>query len=303
MSTSSATPAVHCDHLTKRYGKSRGIQDLSLTVEVGEVFGFLGPNGAGKTTLIRTLLDLHRPTSGSASIFGLDCQNDSLAIRARSGNLAGDFAIAPDLTGQRALTITSALRGVSDRSYALELAERFQADLSRPMRELSRGNRQKVGLILALFHRPELLILDEPTSGLDPLMQSEFLELIAEERARGTTVFLSSHELSEVQAICDRVAMVREGRLIATEDVASMRDRALRRVIARFRDGAPTIAFSSVPGVSDVEVSTHALRCQVHGDVGPLVAALQDAQVVDLEITRPSLDELFLQYYREPATA
>ncbi len=295
--------AVRCDRLTKRYGKSRGVEELTLTVDCGEVFGFLGPNGAGKTTTIRTLLDLHRPTSGSASIFGLDCQADSLAIRARSGNLAGDFSIAPELTGQRALSIAAAIRGVADLSRASELADRFNADLTRPMHELSRGNRQKIGLILALFHEPQLLVLDEPTAGLDPLMQSEFLELIGEEQARGTTVFLSSHELSEVQAVCDRVAMIRDGRLIAIEDVGSMRDRALRHVTARFRDGAPPMDFSRIAGVTDVEQSAGRLRCQVHGDVSALVSALAQAQVVDLEISRPSLDELFLEYYREPVQA
>jgi ABC-2 type transport system ATP-binding protein len=189
--------AIECDRLTKRYGHRRGIESLSLTVDRGEVFGFLGPNGAGKTTTIRTLLDLHRPTSGTATILGLDSRADSLAIRARCGNLAGDFAVAPDLTGTRALHIAAAIRGCDDLRHARDLTERFGADLTRPMRELSRGNRQKIGLLLALFHRPELLILDEPTSGLDPLMQADFLSLIEEERARGTTVFLSSHERAE----------------------------------------------------------------------------------------------------------
>ncbi len=298
-----SSPAIVCTQLTKRYGKSRGVTELTLTVESGEIFGFLGPNGAGKTTTIRTLLDLHRPTSGSAQIFGLDCQRKSLAIRARTGNLAGDFAIAPDLTGERALGIAAALRGVEDLRYAHELAARFHADLTRKTGELSRGNRQKVGLILALFHRPELLVLDEPTAGLDPLMQAEFLTLLREERERGTTVFLSSHELTEVQAVCDRVAMVRDGRLIAVEDVAAMRNRALRHVAAEFRAGRPTVDFSRVPCVSEVELTPGGVVCQVQGDVGPLVAALAQADVVDLEISRPSLDELFLQYYREPVDA
>ena len=295
--------AIECRRLTKRYGKSRGIEELTLSVERGEVLGFLGPNGAGKTTTIRTLLDLHRPTSGSASIFGLDCQADSLRIRARCGNLAGDFAIAPELTGERALQIAAAVRGHDDLRYASELAERFAVDLRRRSRELSRGNRQKIGLLLALFHRPDLLILDEPTSGLDPLMQAEFLTLLGEERQRGTTVFLSSHELSEVQAVCDRVAMVREGRLIATDSVAEMRDRALRHVTATFRADAPEVDFAEVSGVSEVELTQLELRCKVHGDVEPLVDALARARVVDLEISRPSLDELFLDYYRDEVAA
>lgn len=202
------------------------------------------------------------------------------------------------------MTIAAAVRGTPDLTRAHELADRFHADLGRPLRELSRGNRQKIGLILALFHRPELLILDEPTSGLDPLMQSEFLALLREERAHGTTIFLSSHELSEVQAVCDRVAMVREGRLIATEDVDAMRDQALRHVTARLRPGgAAGVDFVALPGVTEVAVAGDELECRVQGDVGPLVGALNAAGVVDLEISRPSLDELFLQYYREPAEA
>ena len=304
MTSGAPTPAVECRKLTKRYGKHRGIDALDLVVAPGEIFGFLGPNGAGKTTTIRTLLDLHRPTSGSARIFGLDCQQHSLAIRARTGNLAGDFALAPELTGARALAIAAAVRGVVDLRRAHALAERFHADLRRPLRELSRGNRQKIGLVLALFHAPELLVLDEPTSGLDPLMQSEFLALIGEERARGATVFLSSHELSEVQAVCDRVAMIRDGRLIAIEDVDAMRDRAMRHVTARFRPGrTAAIDFAALPGVTDVTADANGLECRVQGDVGPLVGALHDAGVVELEISRPSLDELFLQFYREPADA
>lgn len=299
----SAAPAIRCDGLTKRFGNHRGIEDLDLTVERGEVLGFLGPNGAGKTTTIRMLLDLIRPTSGSAQIFGLDARRDSMRIRARIGNLAGDFAIAPELTGRRALTIAAAIRGIDGLGRAPELAERFGAELDRPMQELSRGNRQKIGLLLALFHAPELLVLDEPTAGLDPLMQAEFLSLLAEEHARGVTVFLSSHELSEVQAVCQRVAMVREGRLIATDHVEEMRNRALRHVEARLSSEGAAVEFGALPGVRDVERSGALLRCRVQGDVGPLVAGLVAAGVHDLEISRPSLDELFLQYYRDPVTA
>ncbi len=296
-------PIIQCVQLTKRYGRSRGIEDLTLAIEPGEVFGFLGPNGAGKTTTIRTLLDLHRATSGSAQIFGLDSRRDSLAIRARTGNLAGDFAIAPQLTGHRALALAAAVRGVDDLTRAHDLAERFHADLTRPLRELSRGNRQKIGLLLALFHSPELLVLDEPTSGLDPLMQASFLELLEEERERGTTVFLSSHELSEVQQICDRVAMVREGRLVAVESVDEMRDRASRHVVAELAAASTADVFERLPGVSDVELVGAVLRCTVRGDVGPLVEALAQIGVHDLEIGRPSLDELFLERYREPVAA
>ncbi len=202
--------AIQTEELTKFYGAERGIEDVTIAVEKGEVFGFLGPNGAGKTTTIRTLLDLLHPTRGSARIFGLDSRRDSVAIRARLGNLPGDFGYGKGASGREALRLLARLRGVGDLGRAEELARRFRADLDRPLGQLSRGNRQKVGLILALFHRPELLILDEPTSGLDPLMQEEFLALVREERERGCAVFISSHELDEVERVCDRVGIIRE---------------------------------------------------------------------------------------------
>ena len=189
--------AIETERLTKSYGGVRGIEDVTLTVEAGEVFGFLGPNGAGKTTMIRTLLDLLHPSRGSARIFGFDSRRDSVAIRARLGNLPGDFGYGKGSSGRQALTLLARLRGVDDLTRAEDLARRFRADLERPLGQLSRGNRQKVGLILAVFHRPELLILDEPTGGLDPLMQEEFLSLVREERERGCAVFLSSHELDD----------------------------------------------------------------------------------------------------------
>ena len=210
---------IETDRLTKRYGDARGIEDVSLSVEAGEVFGFLGPNGAGKTTTIRTLLNLMHPTSGSAQLFGLDSRRESLAIRARLGNLPGDFSIRPAADRARARVVPRGdPRRARPRSRA-ELAERFHADLERPLGELSRGGRQKIGLIQAFFHAPELLILDEPTGGLDPLMQEEFLGLLREERERGASVFLSSHELDEVQRACDSVGIIRDGRLVAVEKV------------------------------------------------------------------------------------
>ena len=210
---------IETDRLTKRYGEARGIEDVSLSVEAGEVFGFLGPNGAGKTTTIRTLLDLMHPTSGSAKLFGLDSRRESVAIRARLGNLPGDFSYDPRLTGRELVSFLAEIRGVRGLGRATELAERFHADLERPLGELSRGGRQKIGLIQAFFHAPELLILDEPTGGLDPLMQEEFLGLLREESERGASVFLSSHELDEVQRACDSVGIIRDGRLVTVEKV------------------------------------------------------------------------------------
>ena len=227
-------PAISTEGLTKFYGSQRGIEDVTMAVEEGEVFGFLGPNGAGKTTTIRTLLDLLHPTRGSARIFGLDSRRESVAVRARIGNLPGDFGYGKLATGREAVSLLARLRGVEDLGRVDSLAARFRADLERPLGQLSRGNRQKVGLILALFHQPDLLILDEPTSGLDPLMQEEFLTLVGEERERGCAVFLSSHELDEVERVCDRVGMIRDGKLIAVERVADLLARTPRPASVEF---------------------------------------------------------------------
>ncbi len=248
-------PAIETEALTKLYGRHRGIEDVSFAVEPGEVFGFLGPNGAGKTTTIRTLLDLIHPSAGSARVFGLDSRRDSVAIRARLGNLPGDFGYGRKASGREALRLLARLRGIDGLGRADALAARFHADLDRPLGELSRGNRQKVGLILATFHEPELLVLDEPTSGLDPLMQEEFLALVAEERERGRTVFISSHDLDEVQRVCDRVGMVRDGRLIAVERMTELLARTQRRnqVEVKFADPVELEDVRAIPGVVDAE--------------------------------------------------
>jgi ABC-2 type transport system ATP-binding protein len=291
--------AIETEGLSKFYGAERGIEALTMTVQEGEVFGFLGPNGAGKTTTIRTLLDLLHPSAGRASILGLDTRRDSVAIRARIGNLPGDFGFANHRSGQEALATVARLRGVSDLSYADALARRLHADLARPLGKLSRGNRQKIGLILALFHRPELLIFDEPTGGLDPLMQEEFLALVREERERGATVFLSSHKLDEVERLCDRVAIIRSGRLIAVERVADLIGRAQRRVSVRFTGPVDVAELRAVPGVSVVSADgTHA-SLTVAGELDPLVKALSRHHVADLEIVHPTLEEVFLGYYGE----
>jgi ABC-2 type transport system ATP-binding protein len=291
-------PVIETDRLTKRYGDARGIEDVSLSVARGEVFGFLGPNGAGKTTTIRTLLDLLHPTSGSARLFGLDSRRDSLAIRARLGNLPGDFACDPRRTGRELVTLFAAVRGLQGLGRAEELAERFHADLDRPVGHLSRGNRQKIGLVQALFHTPELLILDEPTGGLDPLMQEEFHKVVAEERARGTTVLLSSHDLDEVERLCDRVAIIREGRLIAVEHVAELTQRRFRHVTVQFAEPVDDAEIGALDGVRDLE--TDGCRARFGVDAGALdavVKAIARHEIVDLELARPSLEEIFLTYY------
>jgi ABC-2 type transport system ATP-binding protein len=291
---------IEAEHLTKRYGGARGIDDVSLAVMRGEVFGFLGPNGAGKTTTIRTLLDLLRPTSGSARLFGLDSRRDSLAIRARLGNLPGEFAFDPRRTGREIVTLFAALRGLPGLGRAAALAERFSADLDRPIGHLSRGNRQKIGLIQALFHEPELLILDEPTGGLDPLMQEQFHEVVAEERERGTTVFLSSHDLDEVQRLCNRVAMIRDGRLIAVEHVGDLMQRRYRDLSVEFAQPVDVLELRALPGVRDLEDEGRRVRFSVEpAALDAVIKALARHTIVDLEIAYPSLEEIFLTYYEQ----
>jgi ABC-2 type transport system ATP-binding protein len=294
-----AVPVIQTSGLTKVYGGARGIEDLTFSVEPGEVFGLLGPNGAGKTTTIRTLLDFLHPTSGSARIFGLDSHGESVAIRTRLGNLPGDFGYGKQSTGRQALSLLAQLRGTDGLGRAGELAHRFRADLDRPLGELSRGNRQKVGLILACFHSPELLILDEPTGGLDPLMQEEFLALVAEERERGCSVFLSSYELDEVERVCNRVGIVRDGRLIAVEHVASLLEKAKRRVTLQLAEAAGLSELSAIAGVSDLEVDGRRASFLLAGDVDAAIKAIAAHRVTDLEIAHPTLEEIFLTYYEE----
>ncbi len=290
-------PAIETERLTKFYGSHRGIEEVSIAVEEGEVFGFLGPNGAGKTTTIRTLLDLLHPTRGSAHIFGLDSRRDSVAIRARLGNLPGDFGYGKHVTGREAISLLARLRGVSGLGRAEALARCFRADLERPMGQLSRGNRQKVGLILAMFHRPELLILDEPTSGLDPLMQEEFLALVREERERGCAVFLSSHELDEVERVCDRVGIIREGKLVAVERVSDLLDKTPRRVSVEFAGTVDLEGLRRFPGVTDLEVGDGRVNFKATGDIDPVLKEIASHTVIDLEFARPTLEEVFLTYY------
>jgi ABC-2 type transport system ATP-binding protein len=294
-------PAILTDRLTKFYGQHRGIEELTMIVEQGEVFGFLGPNGAGKTTTIRTLLDLLHPSRGSARIFGLDSRADSVAIRARLGNLPGDFGFGNHTSGREALSLLARLRHVGGLDRAEELATRFRADFARPLGQLSRGNRQKIGLILAIFHRPELLILDEPTSGLDPLMQEEFLALIGEERERGCTVFLSSHELDEVERVCDRVGIIRDGRLIAVERVAELVGKTQRRVSVEFAEPIDPGELRGCAGVSALEADGAHVTFGIAGDIDPVIKAIARHTIVDIDFARPTLEEIFLTYYQDEA--
>lgn len=299
MSTQNNNVVVKTSHLTKFYGKQRGIDDINLEVKTGEVFGYLGPNGAGKTTTIRTLLDFIRPTHGTAAIFGLDSRLGSVETRRKIGYLPGELSMYGNLTGSELLRYVADLRGVTDLSYATELAKRMDCDLTRHLKTLSHGNRQKIGLIQAFMHRPQLIILDEPTIGLDPLMQQEFYRLITEARNEGRSVFLSSHILPEVERLCDRVGIIREGELVAVETVESMKSHALRRMEIHFAGAVPPEAFTSVTGVRDVSVHDSILRCTVIGSLDALIKAAAQYEVVNIISHEPSLEEVFLTYYGE----
>ncbi len=293
---------VETDSLTKRYGTSRGIEDVSLTVRDGEVYGFLGPNGAGKTTTIRTILDFLHPTSGIARVFGLDSRAASLQIRRRTGNLPGDFTCDPALTGREFLGFCGQARDTPGLGAASALAQRFEADLDRRIGDLSKGNRQKLGLIQSLFHEPELLILDEPTSGLDPLMREEFVAVVGEFRDRGGTVFLSSHDLDEVERVCDRVAIIREGRIAAVEDVADMRSRAYHHVSIAFAAPIDPREFERLPGVDALRIEGRHIAFKSRGALDPIIKAAARHTVVDIEVTEPTLEELFLTFYGRAAS-
>ena len=290
---------IRAEGLTKFYGKHRGVVDLTLEIQQGEVFGYLGPNGAGKTTTIRMLLDFIRPSRGGASVFGLDTRRHSREIRRSVGYLPGELALYENMTGGELLRYTGNLRGGVDQSFVEELAERLECSLWQPVRSLSHGNKQKLGLILAFMHRPQLLVLDEPTSGLDPLMQQEFYKLIAEVKADGRTVFLSSHVLAEVERIADRVAIIREGQLVLEEEVATLKAKALRHLEMHFAESVPAEAFQGLPGVRDVTLEDGVLRCTVVGSLDAVVKAAAHFEVVNVISHEPSLEEVFLAYYGE----
>jgi len=295
---------IRTEKLTKYYGSHRGIVEVDLAVEKGEVFGFLGPNGAGKTTTIRVLLDLIRPTSGKAYVFDIESSADPSAIHRRIGYLPGEFTLYDRLTGSQTLEYFGNLRGGVDRAYQASLIERFDLDPSRRYREYSKGNKQKVGLVAALQHRPELLMLDEPTAGLDPLVQQTFFATLHEAVKDGATVFLSSHILSEVEKSCGRVAIIREGRIVQVGAVEALRDLAHHQVELRFAGDPPVSDFATLPGVSDLAVENHLLRMRVLGSIAPVVEAAARAGVVDFLSREPSLEETFLaQYGRESAEA
>ena len=295
------TAVVEAQGLTKVYGERAGVLDLDFVVQPGEVFGYLGPNGAGKTTTIRLLLDLIRPTRGRVFLFGLDARRDSVDVRRRVGYLPGDVRLYERLTGAQLLRYFASLRGLHGLGEAQRLAQRFELDLEQPIRTLSRGNRQKVGIVQAFMHRPDLLVLDEPTSGLDPLMQQAFYDLLRETIADGRTVLFSSHVLPEVQHVADRVAVIREGRLEVIDSVESLRARAPSRVEASFAEPPPPGAFDGLPGVREVERRALTIVFSLEGPADPLVKALARHHVRGLDSHEADLEDVFLALYREGA--
>ncbi|MFM8998611.1 MAG: ATP-binding cassette domain-containing protein [Actinomycetota bacterium] len=287
---------IEAEGLTKFYGATRGIEDLSFSVGAGEVFGFLGPNGAGKTTTIRLLLDLLRPTRGRVRIFGLDPHDDLVAVHRRVGYLPGELALYERMTGAAYLRMIDALRDERD-GRAARLAAQLDLDLTRRIADLSHGNKQKLGLVQAFAYEPDLLVLDEPTQGLDPLVQQEFYALVAEAKARGASILLSSHIMPEVERTCDRVAIIREGSLAAIEDVGSLKARAVRAVEFHFASPVEASVFEGLPGVRDVRVRGDVVTLTVEGTMDAVVKAAARCTVVGVHTREPSLEDVFLAFY------
>jgi ABC-2 type transport system ATP-binding protein len=288
-------PVIHTESLTKRYGDTLALDALDLVVRSGEVYGYLGPNGSGKTTTIRLLLGLHRPSGGRSELFGIDAWRDPVSAHRRVAYVAGEPFLWPALTSAETFAFLARLRGGADEAYRDVLVERFQLDPSKKVRALSKGNRQKVQLVAAFATRAELLILDEPTSGLDPLMEVAFRETVREATERDQTIFLSSHILSEVEALCNRVGILRQGRLVDEGTLAQLRHLGSQTIEVTFAGPAPEL--DGLPEVRVVSAGPNALRCEVSGSIGPLIAALAEHPVVALTSREPSLEEIFLHHY------
>jgi len=295
---STTVAVIRAQGLTKRYAQTVALDGLDLEVRRGEVYGFLGPNGAGKTTTIRLLLGLHRPSAGRAELFGLDAFGDSVSAHRRVAYVAGEPGLWPSLTAEETFAMLAGLRGGTDVEYRRVLVERFQLDTGKRVRALSKGNRQKVALIAALATRADLLLLDEPTSGLDPLMEVAFRDTVAEARERGQTVFLSSHILSEVEALCDRVGILRAGRLVDEGTLDELRHLSAQTVEVNFAGDSP--ALPSLPGIAATPTGPRSVRFEVTGEIAPLIDALAGTPVASLTSREPSLEEIFVHHYRSP---
>jgi ABC-2 type transport system ATP-binding protein len=293
--------AIRTQGLSKAYGSFLALDGLDLEVVRGEVFGYIGPNGSGKSTTIRLLLDLLRPTRGRAEILGMDVRRQGIEVRRRVGYLAGELALYEQLTGRQMLRNLARLRGGVDESYVATLTERFGLPSDKQIREMSKGNKQKVGLIQAFMHRPDVLILDEPTSGLDPILQRTFHELVAEVAAGGTTVLMSSHVLSELEHVADRVAMIRAGKLLAIERIEDLKRTAPHKMAVTFAAPVDGAELSAIPGVDGLDVRGPLARFTVHGPMDPVIKAIARHEVVTLDATEPDLEELFLDRYEAAA--
>jgi ABC-2 type transport system ATP-binding protein len=297
--------ALEIQKLSKRYGssKSYALSDLTLTVEAGEVYGFLGANGAGKSTTIRTLLNFIQPTGGTARILGKDIVKDSVDVKRHVGYLSGEVTLYHKMTGKQFLAYMADLQPLKDKVYLPELVKRFEVDVRKPLGELSKGNRQKIGLIQAVMHQPDVLILDEPTSGLDPLMQEEFFRLIRESKQRGACVFVSSHNFSEVQRMCDRIGFIREGKLVAEQTLADLAAKAAHTFTLTFSDAAPLAELRKLPRAHVMPHDEHHLTVSLEGELTPLFALLAHHHVVHLEQQEVNLEEEFLRFYRKDGNA
>jgi ABC-2 type transport system ATP-binding protein len=297
--TPGSDAAIRITGLVKRYGAVEAVRGIDLEVRRGEVFGFVGPNGAGKSTTIRCLLDLIRPTAGSLVVLGRDPRHHGVDVRRRIGYVPGELRLPERMSSRQLVMSVGRLRGALDQARLAAIAERLQVDLDRPTRDLSTGNRRKVALVLAFEPRPELLVLDEPTSGLDPLMQHEFLTMIAEARAAGTTVFLSSHVLSEVQRAADRVAILRAGRIVTQGTVDELRGRARQRIEAWFAEDVPEAELRAIPALVDTVIEGRRLAATLAGPIDPVLAALARHSVASLVLEEPNLEDAFLDLYAE----
>jgi ABC-2 type transport system ATP-binding protein len=297
------TAAIDTSGLSKDYGRGRGLFDLNLEVEEGEVLGYLGPNGAGKTTTIRLLMGLIHPSAGSARIFGLDCQRQAVEVKRHVGYVPGELPQFGGLRGSEIVAYMAGLRGGVDEKVVAEISRRFSLDLGQRFREYSRGNKQKLAILLGFMHRPRLLILDEPTGGLDPLNQQEFYDMCRESKSHGTTIFLSSHILSEVEHISDRVGIIRAGHLVRTARLDELHDIRFHQVEVEFAGAVPLEAIRGAQGVDQVDVEGHRVRFVVRGGFQPVMRALAGSEVVNLVTHEPSLEEVFLTFYRDAGEA
>lgn len=290
---------IRTENLTKYYGKIRGIEDFTLTVNKGEIFGFLGPNGAGKTTTIRLCLGLISKTSGSITIFGMDSHKDSVQIRKRVGYVPGDFGLIPNIKVKTYLKYLLSLSNYKSDDKMKALAARLDLDLNRKTHELSRGNRQKVGVVQAFMADQDLIILDEPTTGLDPLIQQEVYKLLKKEKEKGKTIFMSSHILAEAEAVCDRVAIIREGRLKIVEEIASLQQKTGKVLDVEFRNPVNVEEFR-LPGVSEIKVDNNRLILTIHENLDSIIKTVANHRISNMNLKTYSLEQLFLRYYKEP---